>query len=64
MTERKFRIGELVELNRAPGIDAPRGPYEIVGLLPGEDGVPMYRIKSWHEQHERVADEAHLTPFG
>jgi hypothetical protein len=63
MTRRTFKIGDLVELKPDRGVDAPRGPYEIVALLPEEAGVSLYRIKLWHEQHERVADETQLRPF-
>jgi hypothetical protein len=63
MTGRKFKIADLVELRRVPGIDAPRGPYEIVRLLPEADGVPTYRLRSWHEDHERIADETQLRPI-
>jgi hypothetical protein len=64
MTRRKFKIGELVELVQRAGMNAPRGPYEIVRLLPEEHGVPLYRIKLWHEETERVAEEIQLRPFG
>jgi hypothetical protein len=63
MFARKFKIGDLVELKQHQRIDAPRGPYEIVAQLPEEAGIPKYRIKLWHEQYERVAEEIHLTPF-
>ena len=57
MVRRRFKIGELVELKQAPGINAPRGPYVIVRLLPEEGGVPLYRIKVWYEENKRVAEE-------
>jgi hypothetical protein len=31
-----------------------RGPYEVLRLLPADDGVLLYRIKSKDESHERV----------
>jgi hypothetical protein len=40
---------------QSPPSAAPRGPYEIVPLLPRDDGVPLYRIKHKDENHERVA---------
>ena len=42
MPEHKFKIGELVQLTRTAIIDAARGRYEIVRLLPEVDGVPLY----------------------
>jgi hypothetical protein len=63
MLKHKFKIGDLVELKQHHGIDAPRGPYEVVAQLPEETGIPKYRIKLWHEKYERVAEETHLTPF-
>jgi hypothetical protein len=32
-----------------------------VRLLPADDGVPLYRIKSKDENHERVAKETELS---
>ena len=63
MVRRKFKLGDLVELKHVHGISAPRGPYEIVRLLPEERGVPYYRIKLCHEDTERVVDEVQLKPF-
>lgn len=60
----KFSVGQTVELmHRAMG-NAPRGSYEIRKLLPDSDresGDPIYRIKSVHEGHERVAKESELA---
>jgi hypothetical protein len=47
--QHKFKIAELVELKQHRGVDAPRGPYEIVALFPEDGGVPVYRIKGWRE---------------
>jgi hypothetical protein len=62
--EPKFKIGELVELTRTAMMDAARGQYEIVRLLPAVDGVPLYRIKNRGENHERVAKETDLKRYG
>jgi hypothetical protein len=58
----RFSIGEVVYLqagvftrNAAPGL------YEVRGVLPQEDGLVKYRIKSPVELHERVAAENELN---
>jgi hypothetical protein len=56
-------MGDLVELKQLAGTNAPRGPYEIVRLLPDDHGVPVYRIQRWHEEYERVAEETQLRRF-
>jgi hypothetical protein len=64
MAKHRFKIGELVELTQHRFVDAPRGPYEIVALLPEEGGVPLYRIKSSREDNQRVAEESQLKLLG
>ena len=61
MTTHRFKQGELAGLRQKHPTNAPRGPYEVVRLLPVEDGVPLYRIKSEDENHDRVAKETELT---
>jgi len=61
MLTHKFKIGELVRLKQTPATSAPRGPYEIVRLLPPDSDVPLYRIKHKAENHERVAKEIELS---
>ena len=63
MTTHKFKQGDLVRLGLRQKFptNAPRGPYEVVRLLPADDGVPLYRIKSKDENHERVAKETELS---
>ena len=63
MSTHKFKLGELVNLNRTAASYAAPGPYEIVRLLPEIDGVPHYRIKGRHEDHERVAKETELRRY-
>jgi hypothetical protein len=63
MTTHKFQLGERVQLRQKPMSNAPRGPYEIVRLLPPDDGVPLYRIKNRGESNERVAKEIELTRY-
>jgi hypothetical protein len=63
MVAHKFKLGELVEVVQTWTIQPSRGPYEIVGLLPEADGDPQYRVKSRHDEHERVAKESLLSRF-
>jgi hypothetical protein len=64
MAEHKFKIGQTVFFHAGSrGIDAPRhSPYQITARLPPTDGEFQYRIKSIHEEHERVASEGELRP--
>jgi len=58
----KFSVGEKVKFqNRVRGA-AVQGEYEIVRLLPEEEGQLLYRIKSDLERNERVAAEDQLNP--
>ena len=60
----KFAVGQTVELTHRTMENAPRGSYEIRKLMPAADREsrdPVYRIKSVHESHERVARESDLT---
>ena len=62
----KFRVGQMVELVHRTVENAPRGQYEVRKLMPDSDrdsGVPIYRIKSADETHERVAQESDLAPL-
>jgi hypothetical protein len=63
MEAHKFKLGELVDLVQTPHSFAASGPYEIVRLLPEVGRDPQYRIKSRHDQHERVVKEPELTRF-
>ena len=57
----KFSAGQTVEFSPSRMTLTQRGPYSIVRLVPEEKDGPQYRIKSEHEQHERVAHERDLT---
>ena len=63
MTAPKFAIGELVDFdNRNAPTRKPTGPYEIVRVLPMEDGSwRSYRIKSVAEPFERIAKEYEIV---
>ena len=57
----KFHAGQWVRLARGyPYRNAAVGSYEVKQQLPFGDGEYQYRIKSAHEQHERVAKESEL----
>ena len=60
----KFKIGQIVDLDRNVLRSLAPGPYEIRHLIPSSDrdpNDPIYRIKSTAEKHERVAPESELT---
>jgi len=59
MTATKFAIGELVDFEAGNTTTRkPTGPYEVVRILPKEDGGwRSYRIKSAAEPFERIAKE-------
>jgi hypothetical protein len=60
----KFKIGQIVDLDRDVLRSLTPGPYEIRHLIPSSDrdpNDPIYRIKSTAEKHERVAPESELT---
>jgi hypothetical protein len=55
----QFRVVQTVQLLGRLQRPEPR-TYQIVALLPVEQGVPQYRIKSVTEAHERRATESEL----
>jgi hypothetical protein len=59
----KFSVGQLVQFNphRGERFTAPRGPYEVTKRLPHNGQEYEYRIKSQHEEHERIARESQLS---
>jgi hypothetical protein len=63
MAQQKFAVGQLVDFdNRNSPARKPTGPYEIVRLLPLEDGGwQSYRIKSTAEPFERIAKEYEIV---
>lgn len=59
----KFKIGQIVDLDRNVLRSLAPGPYKIRHLIPASDrdpGDPCYRIKSLAEIHERIASESEL----
>jgi hypothetical protein len=60
MTDHAFKIGQSVDYAPKRLSAVGRGPYQIKGRLPFEDGQLKYRIKSPNEPHERVVSESEL----
>lgn len=61
----KFKVGQSVSF--AAGkltLAGAAGDYEIIRLVPSDDGKPRYRIRSLAEPFERVATEAELALGG
>jgi hypothetical protein len=63
MTLHKFAIGQAVDFDgRLSSLSRPKGPFEIVSVLPLEDpNSPTYRVKSHAELFLRVAKEIELV---
>jgi hypothetical protein len=66
MTLPKFVIGQAVDFNsRLPSTPRPRGPFEVVSVLPVDDAdSPTYRVKSKAEPFARAAKETDLVAIG
>jgi hypothetical protein len=60
MAAHKFKVGQVVTLHsKRHGVWAER--FEVVRLLPPENGDFQYRVKSTRHGHERVMLESELT---
>ena len=59
----KFGVGQLVHFHpdRGERASAPPGLYEVTKHLPHDGHEYEYRIKSAHEEHERIAKEKQLS---
>jgi hypothetical protein len=66
MTRHKFAIGQAVDFDRrVTSISRSSGPYEVVGVLPTDEGnFPTYRVKSKAEPFSRTAREIDLVAVG
>ena len=61
MKTHKFSVGQTVRyISGTVGRPGASGTYKIVRILPLENDEQLYRIKSAHEAHERVARESQL----
>ncbi len=63
MTLHKFVIGQAVDFDgKLPSMSRPKGPFEIVSVLPVEDASSLtYRVKSEAEPFSRAAKESDLV---
>jgi hypothetical protein len=61
MKNHKYKVGDLVRFTRTSRDNAPSGDYEILRLLPFEGDRIQYRIKSMHENYDRVVGEEQLS---
>jgi hypothetical protein len=61
MAAHKFKAGQTVKIvSRLYGSEA-RGSFQIVRLLPENNGVNQYRIKSTLDGQERVVTESDVA---
>jgi hypothetical protein len=62
MPRHKFKVGQLVDfVSPRSGVPTAGRQYEIIRLLPVENGDVLYRVKSKGESFERVAKESELS---
>jgi hypothetical protein len=62
MTLHKFVIGQAVDFDGKLSMSRPKGPFEIVSVLPVEDASSLtYRVKSQAEPFSRAAKESDLV---
>jgi hypothetical protein len=61
MPDRRFRIGEIVQLLPPISRHASGGVYVVTKQLPESAGEYEYRIKSINEPHERVVRQSELS---
>lgn len=65
LARHKFKVGQLVDfVSPRSGVPTAGRQYEIVRLLPVENGNVLYRVKSKGESFERVAKESELSRRG
>lgn len=60
MKMHKFKIGQRVTMLPSRFSVNRVGAFQIVRLLPAEQGINHYRIKSISDGHERVVTESEL----
>jgi hypothetical protein len=57
----KFHVGQTVELiGMQRSLGPPLGGFEIMRLMPTENGRHQYRIRSLLDGHARMANESEL----
>jgi hypothetical protein len=57
----RFKVGQVVEIQRSKLRLAATGPYAITQLLPCDSNDPQYRLKCEGEKHERIVSEHDLA---
>jgi hypothetical protein len=62
VTPHKFKVGHKVALIHSRLYPTSRDRFEIVRVLPADQGNKQYRIRSMLDGHERVVTEGELRP--
>ncbi len=63
MIKHRFNAGDRVSVSPdRTNINARPGVYTIVRTMPVTGPICQYRVKNALDSHERVLDEAQLTP--
>ena len=63
MIKHRFNAGDRVSVSPdRTNINARPGVYTIVRTMPVTGPICQYRVKNALDNHERVRDEAQLTP--
>jgi hypothetical protein len=61
--QHRYYVGQTLELRSAPRLsNRSAGVCTVIACLPHENGPVQYRVQSMKEAHERVVDEADLSP--
>lgn len=62
MATHYFALGERVCLKVSSSLE-PSASFEVTALLPKQDGVVQYKIKSENELSERIVREDEIQSF-
>jgi hypothetical protein len=74
MPERLFKVGDKVRFRvgtstshaetflSSIGALLPDGIFEVIAVLPEEDGQQLYRVRGGEPPHERMTRESQLIP--
>jgi hypothetical protein len=57
----RFQCGQTVRLTQSKRVARPTGSFEIGRLLPEQDGVKQYLIRSTTDGHQRVVAEYEIA---
>ena len=65
MALHRYPLGQTVRFKSRAGMPLKTpDTFEIVGLLPPQNGTCQYRMRSEEERHERVAQEDDIEAVG